>query len=554
MKLIILAFSALTLAVLPSSKATATDAGAAWWKSGVVYQIYPRSFQDTNGDGVGDLKGITQRLDYLRDLGVDAVWISPFYPSPMKDFGYDVTNFTDVDPRFGTLADFDTLVAEMHKRGLRLVMDFVPNHSSDEHPWFVESRSSKDNPKRDWYMWRDGRSANQPPNNWLSVFSGSAWTYDPTTSQYYYHAFLKEQPDLNWHNPELRAAMLSAMRFWLERGVDGFRIDGISHTMEDAALLDEPADPSYKDTKPEFDKLLHVYTTEQRSNHSIVREMRKLCDQYPGERALITEAYITFEQQAAYYGTPEAPEAQLPFNFHLISADWTAASVAKVVAEYEASLPTHGWPNWVLSNHDKHRLGTRLPQGQARIAAMVLLTLRGTPTLYYADELGMKDVFVPPERAQDPVELKTPGKGFGRDPERAPMLWDATANAGFTTGTPWLPLEPDYVTLNAEAQDSDSQSMLSLYKTLLKLRRATPALNVGSYKQVAANEGVLAFIREAGGQKFFVALNFTNKTSRVTLGDLVGHVACTSVMDQVGQSVAGALELRPNEGVVVRLD
>jgi alpha-glucosidase len=282
--------------------------------------------------------------------------------------------------------------------------------------------------------------------------------------------------------------------------------------------------------------------------------MRKLCDQYPGERALITEAYVTYKQQTAYYGTPQAPEAQLPFNFHLISADWSATSVAKVVEEYEASLPSYGWPNWVLSNHDKHRLGTRLPQGQARIAAMVLLTLRGTPTLYYADELGAKDVVVPPELAQDPVELKTPGKGFGRDPERAPMLWDATANAGFTTGAPWLPLEPDYVTLNVEAQDSDSQSMLSLYKTLLKLRRATPALNVGSYKQVAATDEVLAFIREVEGQKFFVALNFTDKTSKLTLGDLVGHVAFTSMMDQVGQSVAGNLELRPNEGVVVNLD
>ena len=543
--------------ILTSFLALATSANAAtkWWQNSTVYQIYPRSFQDTNGDGVGDLNGITERLDYLADLGVDALWISPFYPSSMKDFGYDIADFSGVDPLFGTLADFDRLVAETHKRGMRLIMDYVPNHSSDEHPWFKESRSSRDNPKRDWYVWRDGRSVNQLPSNWLSVFGGSAWTLDQTTGQYYYHQFLREQPDLNWRNPEVQDAMLGAMKFWLDRGVDGFRVDAINHAFETEELRDEPANPSYDDSKPEYDSLLHPFTTDQPGNHDVVRAMRKLVDKYPGDRVLITEAYLPYDRQALYYGTRTAPEAQLPFNFQLLELPkWTAEAVATKVNEYEAALPAHGWPNYVLSNHDKPRLASRLPAGQVRIAAMVLLTLRGTPTLYYADELGAPNVAIPPERVQDPVEIKAPGKGFGRDPSRTPMLWDASPYSGFSTVEPWLPVEPNFATLNAAAQSCDPSSVLSLYRALLQLRRSNTALQVGSYKQIAAPKGVFAFVRQDGAKKVLVALNFTGAPATVDLGQLRGSVALTSLMDsRVGEQVSGRLELRSNEGVVLAL-
>ncbi|MBM4253246.1 MAG: alpha-amylase [Deltaproteobacteria bacterium] len=546
-----------TSLILASFLALAASARAEskWWQKSTVYQIYPRSFQDSNGDGVGDLNGITERLDYLADLGVDALWISPFYPSPMKDFGYDIADFSGVDPLFGTLADFDRLVAAAHGRGMRIIMDYVPNHSSDEHPWFKESRSSRTNPKRDWYIWRDGRGGNQPPSNWLSVFGGSAWTLDPVTGQYYYHQFLAEQPDVNWRNPDVQRAMLAAMKFWLDRGVDGFRVDAINHAFETEELRDEPLNPSYDDTKPEYDSLFHPYTTDQPGNHDVVRAMRKLVDRYAGDRVLITEAYLPYDRQALYYGTRSAPEAQLPFNFQLLELpQWTAEAVAKKVNEYEAALPAHGWPNYVLSNHDKPRLASRLPTGQVRIAAMVLLTLRGTPTLYYADELGAPNVVIPPERARDPVELKAPGKGFGRDPSRTPMLWDTTAYSGFSTVEPWLPVEPNYAALNVATQTSDPSSVLSLYKALLKLRRSNTVLNVGSYKQIAAPAGVFAFVRQDGAKKVLVALNFTAASASLDLGDLRGTVALTSVMDgRVGEQVSERLALRPNEGVVVEL-
>ncbi len=533
----------------------ASKAEVKWWQKSTVYQIYPRSFQDSNGDGVGDLNGITERLDYLADLGVDALWISPFYPSPMKDFGYDISDFSNVDPLFGTLADFDRLIAETHRRGMRLIMDYVPNHSSDEHPWFKESRSSLDNPKRDWYIWRDGRGTNGLPSNWLSVFGGSAWTLDQVTGQHYYHQFLKEQPDLNWRNPEVQKAMLAAMKFWLDRGVDGFRVDAINHAFETEELKDEPLNPNYDDSKPEYDSLLHPYTTDQAGNHDVVRAMRNLVDQYDGDRVLITEAYLPYDRQALYYGTPAAPEAQLPFNFQLLDLPkWTAEAVATKVNEYEAALPPHAWPNYVLSNHDKPRLASRLPGGQVRIAAMVLLTLRGTPTLYYADELGAPNVVIPPERVRDPVELKAPGKGFGRDPSRTPMLWDASAYSGFSTVEPWLPVEPNFRALNVATQTDDPSSVLSLYKALLDLRRSNAALNIGSYKQINTQSDVFAFIRQDGEKRILVALNFTAADAVVDLGALRGTVLLTSLMDHsFCNLVAGKMNLRANEGLIVEL-
>ena len=414
-----------------------------WWKSAVVYQIYPRSFQDTDGDGIGDLAGIERRLDDLAALGVDAIWLSPIFPSPMADFGYDVADYCGVDPMFGDLAAFDRLLATAHARGLKLLLDFVPNHSSDRHPWFVESRSSRASSKRDWYIWRNPAPGGGPPNNWISDMGGPAWEWDETTGQYYYHAFLKEQPDLNWRNPEVRAAMMAALRFWLDRGVDGFRIDVLWHLVKHAAFPDNPANPGWTPAMGEMHRMLQLHSTDQPEVHEIAAEMRRLADSY-GARVLVGEIYLPVEQLMAYYGSDDAPGVHLPFNFQLIDAPWDAKTLAELIAAYDAALPPGGWPNWVLGNHDRPRVAARLGEAQARVAAMLLLTLRGTPTIYYGDEVGMSDVAIPPDQVQDPRELREPGLGLGRDPVRTPMAWDTTRQGGFTEGTPWLPLHADW--------------------------------------------------------------------------------------------------------------
>ena len=359
---------------------------APWWKSAVIYQIYPRSFQDTDNDGVGDLRGIMQRLPYLVELGVDAIWISPIFPSPMADFGYDVSSYIDIDPLFGTLADFDALVAAAHACGIKVLLDFVPNHTSDQHPWFVESRSARSNPRRDWYIWRDPGPAGGVPNNWLSQFGGTAWELDPATGQYYYHAFLREQPDLNWRNPQVRQAMYGAMRFWLRRGVDGFRVDVLWHLIKDDRFRDNPVNPNFAPGMRPHEVLLPLYTTDRPEMEEVVAEMRSVVDEFD-DRLLIGEIYLPIERLVKYYGR-DLKGAHLPFNFSLLSAPWHAATIAKLIAEYEAALPPGGWPNWVLGNHDRPRFAGRVGRDQARIAAMLLLTLRGTPTIYYGDEIG----------------------------------------------------------------------------------------------------------------------------------------------------------------------
>jgi len=405
-----------------------------WWQRGIIYQVYPRSFMDSNGDGVGDLKGLISRLDYLRWLAVDAVWISPLYPSPMKDFGYDVADYTAIHPLFGAFADFDRLIREAHARDLKVILDFVPNHSSDQHPWFVESRSSRENPKRNWYIWRDPGPAGEPPNNWLSCFGGSAWEYDAHTEQYYYHAFLREQPDLNWRNPEVAEEMLNVLRFWLERGVDGFRVDVLWHLIEDDQFRDNPPNPSWREGSDPYQKLLALYTTDQSEVHAVIARMRHLVDQYQ-DRVLIGEIYLPVERLVQYYGA-DLGGVHLPFNFQLLLTKWQARDIARIIGEYEAALPERGWPNWVLGNHDRPRIGSRVGPAQARLAAMLLLTLRGTPTLYYGDEIGMHDVEIPPEKVQDPFEKNVPGRGLGRDPQRTPMQWSAAKHAGFSDGEP----------------------------------------------------------------------------------------------------------------------
>ena len=479
-----------------------------WWESAVIYQVYPRSFQDSDGDGVGDLAGIAGRLDALVELGVDAVWVSPIFPSPMADFGYDVADYSGIDPAFGTLADFDRLLAACHARGLKLLLDFVPNHSSSEHPWFLASRSSRADPKRDWYLWRDPAPDGGPPNNWMSYFGGPAWEWDEATGQYYYHAFLKEQPDLNWRHPEAAAAMLDAMRFWFARGVDGFRIDVLWLVLKDPAFPDNPPNPDWAPGMQDLLRTLPAHSADQPGVLDIVTAMRGVAQAF-GDRLLIGEIYLPIARLAAYYGTAERPGVQLPFNFLLLETPWRADALRRVIADYEAALPPGGWPNWVLGNHDKPRVAARIGERQARVAAMLLLTLRGTPTLYQGDEIGLAGAPVPPDRMQDPQARREPGIAFNRDEVRLPLPWDDSPGAGFTSGEPWLPLQADWRTRNVAAQRDDSMSMWTLHRDLLALRRARRALAVGTIRLLDAPAGALAFERELEGERVRVLLNLT---------------------------------------------
>jgi alpha-glucosidase len=525
-----------------------------WWQRGIIYQIYPRSFMDRNGDGVGDLPGILSTLDYLQWLGVDAIWIAPIFPSPMADFGYDVSDYTAIHPLFGTLDDFDRLVAEAHRRQLRVILDYVPNHTSDQHPWFLESRASRHNPKRTWYIWRDPAPDGGPPNNWLSVFGGSAWEWDATTRQYYYHAYLREQPDLNWRHPEVQASMLGVLRFWLDRGVYGFRVDALRQLIKDDQWRDNPPNPAYHPAMAPYHTLLPAYSTDQSAVHEMIALMRRMVDEYP-ERLLIGELYLSIERLVTYYGV-NGMGVHLPFNFHLILVPWQARQIAALIDTYEAALPPNGWPNWVLSNHDQHRLASRIGPAQARVAAMLLLTLRGTPTLYYGDEIGMRDVAIAPELVQDPWEKNVPGLGLGRDPERTPMQWDTGPNAGFTTGTPWLPIAADYQTVNVAVERDEPASMLTLYRRLIGLRRTLPALEVGSYTPLAAHGDLLAYVRAYAEQRCLVVLNLGSQPQQLDLGraGLRGQISLSTHLDRIGEQLRELVALRPDEGVIVMVE
>ncbi len=525
-----------------------------WWQRGIIYQIYPRSYMDSNGDGIGDLPGITGKLDYLVWLGIDAIWLSPICPSPMVDFGYDVANYTDVDPIFGTLADFDELVREAHSRKIRVIFDFVPNHTSDQHPWFLESRSSRDNPKRDWYIWRDARPDGSPPNNWVSSFGGSGWTWDEHTEQYYFHEFFEQQPDLNWHNPDVRAAMYDALRFWLDRGVDGFRLDAVWFLMKDKRLRDNPPNPEYSGDMSPNNRLIAAYSSDRPGMFDVLREMRAVADEYDG-RLLIGELYLPIDRLMAYYG-PTGDILQMPHNFHLLRQPWEAAYIRATIDLYAGRLPDFAWPNWVLSNHDNPRMASRIGPGQARVAAMLLLTLRGTPTLYYADELGLPNVEIPSEHIQDPEEHTMPGHHAGRDPERTPMQWDASSNAGFTSGTPWLPVSHDYTTLNVEHQRNDPHSMLTMQRRLIALRRNEASLTNGPYAPVLSDGDLIAYTRGTDDRTFLIVLNLGGNPQELSLARLgrSGTIVLNTQLDREGESVSGSIALRGDEGMVVRLD
>lgn len=457
-----------------------------WWQTAVVYQIYPRSFADGDGDGVGDLRGVLEHLDHLSWLGVDALWLSPIYPSPMADFGYDVSDYCDVDPVFGDLDTFDRLVAEAHRRGIRVILDWVPNHTSDRHPWFVESRASRTNPKRAWYVWRD-----RPVNNWRAAFRGQppAWTYDPATDQWYLHSFLAEQPDLDWSNPEVRAAMLDTLRFWLDRGVDGFRMD-VVHLLGKDLERDDP---------PELAAWSHVPFNDHPDTHRHLREIRAVLDSYPGERVSVGEVYLLDPATVVqYYG--HGDELHLSFNFRFTHTRWQANDLHRHLREaLETHVPAGAWPTWVLSNHDQPRHRTRFGGDErvARAAAVLLTTLPGTPFLYAGEELGLLDADVPPDQQVDPG---------GRDGCRAPLPWTSAPDHGWPS-TPWLPFPPEADTRSVEAQRADPSSVLHLYRRLLHLRRTTPALQVGAVGLGEPDDRLLRFDRTAAGVRVTILVS-----------------------------------------------
>jgi alpha-glucosidase len=529
--------------------------GFEWWQRGVFYEVYPRSFKDGNGDGIGDLAGLIEKLDYLQWLGVDALWLTPVFPSPMVDLGYDVSDYTAIDPVFGDLGVIGALVSEAHARSLKIVLDFVPSHSSDRHPWFIDSRSCRGNPKRDWYIWRHAAPDGGPPNNWVSEFGGSAWEWDEATGQYYHHAFAREQPDLNWRNPDVREAMQGVLRFWLDRGIDGFRLDAVARLIKDDRFRDNPGQSAtpWVNGVRRPDLALAPHTRNLPEVHEVLAGFRSLIDTYD-DRVLIGEAYLPVPDLMAYYGR-NLSGVHLPMNFHLMLRPWTAESVAALVEEYEHALPRGAWPNWVLGNHDNVRPASRLGLEQARVAAMLLLTLRGTPVLYYGDEIGMEDSEIPRERIVDVWEKNMPGQGLGRDPARTPMQWDGSAHGGFTTGEPWLPASPNASDVNVAAEAADPLSILTLYRRLLALRRAEPALATGCWRSLLVQEGAFIYMRETEHRRFMIALNMTDEPqtmlSRRSLG--AGRILISTHLDRDMEEVSGELDLRGDEGVVLEV-
>ncbi len=494
-----------------------------WWKDGVIYQIYPRSFADSNGDGFGDLQGILQKLDYLADLGIDAIWLSPINPSPDADFGYDVADYKDIDPRYGTMDDFLQLVSAAHQRGIHIILDLVLNHTSEEHPWFIESRSSLQNPKRDWYIWRSGsEGGRKPPNQWQSVFGGKAWKYDERTGQYYYHMFTPQQPDLNWRNPEVYAEMMSIFRFWADRGVDGFRLDVFNNYFKDAQFKDNPAKPGVRP----FDRQVHQYDTNQPEMMNAVADIRSILEGY-SERYVVGETFIADSKMAAsYVGTDKLHAA---FDFSLLKSPWNPSRYLQVIQRQEEELPAEAWPNHVLNNHDNPRIATRIrgreDDEKLKVAAAMLLTVRGTPFMYYGEEIGMRDISVSRKEIQDPVGKRYWPLPVGRDGCRSPMQWSTEPNSGFSPSKPWLKVHPNYQSRNVENQKADPDSLLNFYRALLRLRRAYSALRGGLFLPLHHEpQRVLSYIRQDNDNRILVALNFARGRSKLALGgDITRH-------------------------------
>jgi alpha-glucosidase len=531
-------------------KRTAQRNAPVWWKQAVVYEIYPRSFADSDNDGTGDLKGIVDHLDHLQALGVDAIWLTPMFPSPQVDFGYDVSDYQAVDPRYGTLADLDHLVAEGRKRGIKVVLDLVINHSSDQHAWFRASRSSRSSQYRDFYIWRDGKGPGQPPNNWTSIFGGSAWDFDSKTGQWYHHQFYPQQPDLNWRNPKVEKAMFDVARWWFDRGIYGFRLDAVDTMFEDPQLRDNPTLPekdAYGD--PRQQKIYNVILPEV---HSALQRLRRVVDRYSG-RVLIGETWTSKpEELAAYYG-PHNNELHLPMYLELTRLPALSASELRPRIEAVENNSAGGWPTFALSNHDIRRAADRYtPPGMnsddvAKLIGALLITLRGTPVLYYGEELGMLNN--DPRRVED-VQDVIGRKGWpnekGRDGERTPMQWDGSTNAGFNKGAkPWLPVGPDYATRNVASQQSDTNSVLNWYRALIRLRREHAAFS-GDYVSVNRNDAsVLGYLRVSPKGTALVLLNMSGQPAQLSLADARVTQVRRVLLARGAQQEASAVRLEP---------
>jgi len=529
----------LNAAAQTSSQAVDAE-GHQWWQHAVFYEIYPRSFADSNNDGVGDLKGIASKLDYLKDLGVDAIWISPCFPSPQVDFGYDVSDYENIDPMYGTLADFDYLASEARKRDIHIILDFVVNHTSDQHKWFLDSKSSRTSPYRDWYIWRDGKGPGQPPNNWVSTFGGSAWKFDPTTSQYYYHYFYPEQPDLNWRNPAVKDAMFDVTRWWYKRGVSGFRLDAVDTLFEDPKLPDNPiAHPGKNAFGDPFEQ--HKYNTKLPEVHDVLQGLRKVADEH--NAVLIGETWTANVAELNQYYGKGNNELQLPMDFLFTMVNkLSPAEFRKQIAAVDAAS---GWPTFVISNHDIVRSYNRYGDGQhndqiAKLMAALYLTLRGTPIMYYGEEIGMTTT--PPTRQEDvkdPIGRKGWPKEKGRDGERTPMQWDGSDNAGFSQAKPWLPVPPSYKTHNVAVESKEPDSVLEFYKKVLKLRHGNQALLDGSYQAINEDDAnVLSYLRVYKDQMVVVALNMSGTPQAVNLGLKQNGFASAKTLVATGKSSA----------------
>jgi alpha-glucosidase len=520
----------LAVVALAHDAPVAAAPDAPWWRNALIYEIYPRSFQDSDGNGTGDLNGITSRLDYLERLGVDAIWITPFYPSPQVDFGYDIADYEAIDPQFGTLADFDRLILEARKRHIRVLLDMVLNHTSDRHPWFLEAASSRTNPKHDWYVWNDGKTDaagnRMPPNNWLSLFGGPAWEWVPGIQQYYYHEFYPQQPDLNWRNPQVEQAMFGAMQFWLDRGVAGFRLDAVTRLFEDARLRDNPSMPGLDDLGRA--KLRDLYTDNLPEVHDTMRRLRKMVSKYPGDRVLIGETYLADTKALdQWYGGARHDELQLPMDMQFgfinkLDADSFRQRLNEIYTQVHGSQPL-----LVFDNHDNTRSWDRYGDGVhdeqiARLIATLLLTSRATAVLYQGQELGMRTAT--PQRKEDvrdPVGISNWPTNKGRDGERTPMQWDGSdAQAGFTTSSmPWLPVQSDYESINVHSELAAPDSLLSWYLKLIALRRTQPALRASRVVWLDRyNSSVLSYARlDARGSAILVALNLSAAAQIVDL-------------------------------------
>ncbi|HVZ66772.1 MAG TPA: alpha-amylase family glycosyl hydrolase [Patescibacteria group bacterium] len=527
-----------------------------WPFNAVIYQIYPRSFNDSNGDGIGDIKGIIKKIGYLKDLGVDAVWLSPIYKSPQRDFGYDIDDHKAIDPIFGNMADFDELVLRLHENNIKIIMDFVPNHTSSSHPWFIESRSNKTNPKRDWYVWRDPKPNGEPPNNWMSAFGGSAWKLDKETNQYFYHAFDEHQPDLNWNNPEVKKEMFGVMRFWLDKGVDGFRTDAVDYLFEDKGFKDEPINPNYRPGFHQYtdQELLHIYTNGQKESIDLLREMANILREYE-DKFMVTEAATTLSELIKMYKAVDW-HSYHPFNFSLINLPWLAAHHKEYIDEYEKRLGPHYLPCYVTGNHDQPRVVTRVGKKQARNAALLLLTLRGNAFIYNGEEIGMRNRKIPKDKSNDTYDLSSPGLGLGRNGQRTPMQWNDTNNAGFSTNEPWLPVSLNYGKVNAESENNDPKSFLNLYKKLIRLKKNNLALSNGDYVPLKITvRNVFCFFREYQDKKIFVAVNFGSKARNLNIVNKKGKVLVNSFLNRKDGELVdlSRLYLKADEGIVIEL-